>query len=118
MNDPGLDQPIAESAEKVQEERQEEGEIEKEDEQAFLDPRSNPPSTLTRKKAPANGSMQSLVVRVNGLSTARCTYIESYAILGDWLRDVVGDIRPNGQRLQHLRPDRALEGLDTSWIWG
>ena len=41
MNDPGLDEPIAESANKVQEDLKKENEIEKEEEQAFLDPRSN-----------------------------------------------------------------------------
>ena len=73
MNDPGLDQPIAESAEKVQEERHGESYMEREAERAFLDPRSNSLSTLTRKEAPADDSMQSLVVRVDGIPTARGT---------------------------------------------
>lgn len=41
MNDPGLDEPIAESASKVQEYSKVEGRIEKGEEQTFLDPRSS-----------------------------------------------------------------------------
>ena len=40
MNDPGLDAPIQDGAKAVEEEKQGEEEVEEEDEQAFLNPRS------------------------------------------------------------------------------
>lgn len=39
MNDPGLDQPIHESSTKIDGERKNEEQAEKEDEQTFLNPR-------------------------------------------------------------------------------
>ena len=42
MNDPGLDEPISNSANAIQEEMGDEEDAEKEEEQAFLDPRSCP----------------------------------------------------------------------------
>ena len=83
MNDPGLDDPIENSANRV------EGEIEgpekpedvqKEEEQAFLDPRYSPSPCLSQQQT--NNVFQSLVVRVYGLPTARsrltmCTYLEN-----------------------------------------
>ncbi len=42
MNDPGLDDPINESAKKIEDERKEEKDVEREDEQAFLNPRFEP----------------------------------------------------------------------------
>ena len=72
MNDPGLDDPIENSANKV------EGEIEgpedaedihKEEEQAFLDPRYSTSPQLSQHQT--DNRIQSLVVRVHGLPTAR-----------------------------------------------
>ena len=42
MNDPGLDEPIQAQSKKVEKERKDEEEFQKEDEQAFLDPRYFP----------------------------------------------------------------------------
>ena len=39
MNDPGLDQPINESSQKIEDERHTQQEVDKEDEQTFLNPR-------------------------------------------------------------------------------
>ena len=39
MNDPGLDEPISRTDDRVEDERREEEEAEREDEQAFLNPR-------------------------------------------------------------------------------
>ena len=38
MNDPGLDKPINETSDRVEEERKEEEDFEREDEQAYLNP--------------------------------------------------------------------------------
>ena len=40
MNDPGLDSPIQDGAKAVEEDKTDEDELDKEDEQAFLNPRS------------------------------------------------------------------------------
>ena len=42
MNDPGLDEPLNETQNRIEEERKEEGDFEREEEQTFLNPRSNP----------------------------------------------------------------------------
>lgn len=39
MNDPGLDEPIQEHSKDVEQDRKNELEVQREDEQAFLDPR-------------------------------------------------------------------------------
>ena len=46
MNDPGLDDPIQNGAKAVEDDNREEDELEKEDEQAFLNPRLPPSSEL------------------------------------------------------------------------
>jgi len=33
-----------------------------------------------------------------------------------WLRELSGHFWTSGQRLQYLRPDRALESPDTTWL--
>lgn len=42
MNDPGLDEPINESSNKIEDEKNGDRDYEKEDEQAFLKPRFKP----------------------------------------------------------------------------
>lgn len=39
MNDPGLNEPIQQESKNVEEDRKDEEDLQKEDEQAFLDPR-------------------------------------------------------------------------------
>ena len=50
MNDPGLDEPIKENS-KAEEDHKAEEQIEKEDEQAFLNPRSNPFHDVRSKRS-------------------------------------------------------------------
>ncbi len=73
MNDPGLDDPINESAKKIEDERKEEKDVEREDEQAFLNPRFEPqqPSRTTEH---TDTWKQSMVVRLNGLSITCSTF--------------------------------------------
>ena len=42
MNDPGLEEPLNETQKRVEHERKEEEDFEQEEEQTFLNPRSNP----------------------------------------------------------------------------
>ena len=42
MNDPGLEEPLNETQKRVERERKEEEDFEQEEEQTFLNPRSNP----------------------------------------------------------------------------
>ena len=44
MNDPGLDEPIRESSKKIENERHDEEDLERDQEQGFLRPRSQLPS--------------------------------------------------------------------------
>ena len=69
MNDPGLDKPIENSANKVEDEIQGSEDGQKEEEQAFLDPRCSTSPCLSQQQT--NNGTQSLVVRVYGLPTAR-----------------------------------------------
>ena len=42
MNDPGLEEPLNETQKRVEQDRKEEEDFEQEEEQTFLNPRSNP----------------------------------------------------------------------------
>lgn len=72
MNDPGLDEPIKQSS-KTEYDHKDEKEVEKEDEQTFLNPRFEASRNVLRKSwhALTCGFYQSVVVRLNGLSTTR-----------------------------------------------
>ena len=72
MNDPGLDQPIDESSHKVEDERLDEQEVEKEDEQTFLNPRFEALPHVPSLDYPCMflTTRQSLVVCLNSLSVA------------------------------------------------
>lgn len=50
MNDPGLDKPIENSANKVEDEIQGSEDGQKEEEQAFLDPRCSPSLCLSQQQ--------------------------------------------------------------------
>ena len=68
MNDPGLDEPIQDSA-KVEDERKAEEQLEEEDEQTFLVPRY--PLDMNPWNTPSDPPLQSLVGRVDGFSFDR-----------------------------------------------
>ena len=79
MNDPGLDDPIENSANKVEGEiegPEEPEDVQKEEEQAFLDPRCSTSPRLSQQQT--NNGIQSLVVRVYGLPTARSRLTQFY----------------------------------------
>lgn len=73
MNDPGLDDPINESDRKIEDERKEEEDVEREDEQAFLNPRFLPHENVGDPWFILTPLKQSMVVRLNGLSFACST---------------------------------------------
>ena len=77
MNDPGLDKPIENSANEVEGEIEEAKEdVEKEEKQAFLDPRCSTSPCLSQYLT--NIGIQSLVVRVYSLPTARSRLTQVY----------------------------------------
>lgn len=76
MNDPGLDKPIENSANTVEGEIEEEEDVQKEEEQAFLDPRCSTSPCLSQQQTDIG--IQSLVVRVYGLPTARSRLIQVF----------------------------------------
>ena len=73
MNDPGLDEPLNETQNKIEGVRKEEEDFEQEVEQSFLDPRSNPQCLPTQNPL-LTSSSQSMVVCFDSISLARCTY--------------------------------------------
>ena len=97
MNDPGLDEPIKESLQ-TEHDRTAEKDVEKEDEQTFLNPRFEaPPTSSNNLQCPVDGG--SPQPRFPYLPLVATTCLE----VSIWLRGKVGHVRTNGQCIQHLR---------------
>ena len=112
MNDPGLDDPIDESAAKVEQENDERDfiKVEEEDEQTFLKPRY---AVKLKTGLLELTCLKPVVVRFDGLSLARGMVSQKWMIKTQ-LRNKSGYFRSHGHLLQCLCSGAELEGVDTS----
>ena len=70
MNDPGLEEPLNETQKRVERDRKEEEDFEQEEEQTFLNPRSNPQCLPSQ-----NFSLKSSVTVDGGLLRPHSPYL-------------------------------------------